>query len=291
MVSFGDSASAGALESAEVLVGRLDGKVALITGGASGIGEGTVRLFAEEGARVVIADIQDERGSTLASEMGGLAAYRHTDVTVEDDIKAAVALAASKFGRLDCIFNNAGFLGTVGPIEDIPLSEYERTMAVLLRSVFLGMKYAAPVMKSQGGGSIISTSSVAGLLAGDGPHVYATAKAAIIHLTKSVALELAEHRVRVNAICPGGVVTPLVMGGVPGNRQLEEMAKKGLAQFQPIPRAGMPLDIAQAALWLASDDSTFVTGHALVVDGGATTGTPWARQPAPFKTHTPMEGQ
>ena len=186
------------------------------------------------------------------------------------------------------MFNNAGLLGTVGPVEDIPVDEYEFTMQVLLRSVFLGMKYASPVMKAQGSGSIISTSSVAGIMAGDGPHIYATAKAAVIQLTKSVALELAEHSIRVNAICPGGIVTPLVMGGIPNNPQMEGLARKGLAQFQPIPRAGEPLDIAQAALWLASDESTFVTGLALVVDGGATVGTRWSKQPEPFRTHTPM---
>ena len=129
---------------------------------------------------------------------------------------------------------------------------------------------------------------IAGLVAGDGPHIYTTAKAAVIHLTKSVALELAEHRVRVNAICPGATVTPLVLGGVPNTPQAEDAVKAGFARFQPIPRAGLPGDIAQAALWLASDESSFVTGQAIVVDGGLTAGKPWAKQPAPFKTHTPM---
>ena len=161
-------------------MGRLDGKVAVITGGASGIGEATVRLFVEEGARCVIADLQDDRGNALASDLGGLAAYRRTDVTVEDDVKAAVTLAASKFGRLDCIFNNAGIVGTVGPIEDTPADEYDATMNVLLRGPFFGMKHAAPVMKSQGtGGSIISTASVAGVTGGDGPHIYSAAKAGV----------------------------------------------------------------------------------------------------------------
>jgi NAD(P)-dependent dehydrogenase (short-subunit alcohol dehydrogenase family) len=161
-------------------------------------------------------------------------------------------------------------------------------MQVLLRSVFLGMKYASPVMKAQGSGSIISTSSVAGIIAGDGPHIYATAKAAVIQLTKSVALELAEHGVRVNAICPGATVTPLVLAGVPNTPQAEDAVKAGFARYQPIPRAGEAIDIARAALWLTSDDSTFVTGQAIVVDGGLTTGRPWSKQPAPFRTHTPM---
>ena len=269
-------------------MGRLDGKAAVITGGASGIGEGTVRLFVAEGARVVIADIQGDRGNALAGELGGSAMFQHTDVTREDDVRDAVARAVTAFGRLDCMFNNAGMLGTVGPVEDIPVDEYELTMQVLLRSVFLGKKYASPVMKARDSGSIISTSSVAGIVAGDGPHIYATAKAAVIQLTKSVALEMAEHSVRVNAICPGATVTPLVLGGVPNTPQAEDAVKAVFAKYQPIPRPGMPIDIAQAALWLASDDSTFVTGQAIVVDGGATAGAQWSKQPQPFRTHTPM---
>jgi len=216
---------------------RLDGKVAVITGGASGIGEETARLFVSEGARVVIADVQDGRGEALAREMASTAVYQRTDVSREEDVRAAVGRAISAFGRLDCMFNNAGILGTVGPIEEIPAEEYDRTMNVLLRAVFLGMKHAAPAMKRQGSGSIISTSSIAGIVGGDGPHVYATAKAAIIHLTKSVALELAPHGVRVNCICPGGILTPLVLGGVTPSPQVEEQARAGLARFQPIPRA------------------------------------------------------
>ena len=269
-------------------MGALDGKVAVITGGASGIGEAAVRLFVEEGARVVIADVQDDRGEALAAELRAGAVYQRTDVTSEDDVKAAIARAAAELGRLDCMFNNAGFLGTVGPIDEIPADEYELTMNVLLRGPFFGMKHAAPVMKAQGSGVIISTSSMAGLTAGDGPHVYSTAKAALIHLTKSVALELAESNIRVNCICPGGIMTPLVMAGVPDNPQVHEAARKALANFQPLHRAGEAADIAQAALWLASDASSFVTGHALVVDGGATSGTMWRKQPPPFRTRRPM---
>ncbi len=274
-------------------MGRMDGKVAVITGGASGIGEATVRLFVEEGARVVIADVQDERGNALAGELGGLAAYRRTDVTVEEDVKAAIALAASKFGRLDCIFNNAGVVGTVGPIEETPAEEYDFTMNVLLRGPFFGMKHAAPVMKSQGGGgSIISTASVAGIAGGDGPHIYSVAKAGVMHLTRTVALELAEYGIRVNAICPGGIVTPLITQGIPGDDagRSADMARAGLKMFQPIRRAGEPEDIAQAALWLASDESTFVTGQSIVVDGGLTAGRQWNAQ-GPFAVHVPMRGK
>jgi NAD(P)-dependent dehydrogenase (short-subunit alcohol dehydrogenase family) len=267
---------------------RMDGKVAVITGGASGIGEATVRLFVREGARCVIADIQDDRGDRLATEMGGGAVYQRTDVTREDDVKAAIGRAVAAFGRLDCVFNNAGFLGTVGMIEEIPPDEFDLTMAVLLRGPFFGMKHAAPVMKAQGSGSIISTASIAGVIAGDGPHIYSTAKAALMHLTRSVALELAEHNIRVNAICPGGIVTPLITQGLPNAQQAEEMARAGLKMFQPIHRAGEPDDIASCALWLASDESTFVTGQSIVVDGGATAGKQWSQQPTPFRTHTPM---
>jgi NAD(P)-dependent dehydrogenase (short-subunit alcohol dehydrogenase family) len=267
-------------------MGRLDGKRCIITGGASGIGEATARLFVAEGAHVVIADIQDERGEALARELG--AVYQRTNVAVEDDVRAVVARAGKEYGGLDCIYNNAGFLGTVGPIEDIPAEEYDLTMSVLLRGVFFGMKHAAPVMKGQGAGSIISTASLAGLVAGDGPHVYATAKAAVIQLTKSVALELAEHNVRVNCICPGGILTPLVLSGVPNTPQVEAGARKALSLAQPIPRAGEPDDIAQAALWLASDDSGFVTGHALAVDGGSSAGTMWRRQHESFRVHRPL---
>lgn len=271
-------------------MGRLEGKVAVVTGGASGIGEATVRLFVAEGARCVIADVQDDRGNTLQTEMGGLAAYHRTDVTREEDVKAAVALAASKFGRLDCIFNNAGVVGTVGPIEDIPSNEYDFTMNVLLRGPFFGMKHAAPVMKAQGSGSIISTASVAGVTGGDGPHIYSVAKAGVMHLTRSVALELAEHGVRVNAICPGGIVTPLITQGIPNmdHERSADLARQGLKMFQPLRRAGEPEDIANAALWLASDESSFVTGQSIIVDGGLTAGNQWSKQAAPFKVHTPM---
>jgi len=272
-------------------LGRLDGKVAVITGGASGIGEGTVRLFVEEGARVVIADVQDAKGETLADILGGRAIYQHTDVSDEAQVKAAIQRALDEYGSLDCIYNNAGFGGAVGPIEDIPVDEYDRTMNVLLRGVFLGMKHAAPVMKAQGSGSIISTASIAGIGGGDGPHIYSTAKAAVIHLTKSVALELGESGVRVNCICPGGIATPILKGAFPegtDENTVVESVKPFLAQFQPIKRAGVADDIARAALFLASDESTFVNGHALVVDGGHTAGRMWSQQPEMMRTHRPM---
>ncbi len=259
---------------------RLAKKVALITGGASGIGEGTVRLFVTEGATVMIADIQDERGQRLAAELGDRAAYVHTDVSREGDVQAAVADTVGRFGRLDCIFNNAGYGGVGGRIEAIPIDGFDATIGVLLRGVLLGMKHAAPVMKRQGGGSIISTASVAGLRAGFGPHVYSAAKAAVIQLTLTVAMELGEHNIRVNCICPGGIATPIFGKGLGMSAEeadaIVPLMKGVLESVQPIKRSGLPEDIAQAALWLASDDSTFVNGHALVVDGGLSGGRSWS---------------
>src|SRR6185312_17405866 len=184
-------------------MGQLDGKVAVITGGASGIGEGTVRLFVEQGARVVIADIQDERGSQLAEDLGPSTTYHRTDVSQEEQVKAAVGKAVDKWGRLDVMFNNAGFGGVSGPVELTDMDAYDQTMAVLLRGVFVGIKHAAAVMKQQRAGSIISTASVAGIQAGMGPVVYSAAKAAVMHLTRVVSVELGEFGVRANAICPG----------------------------------------------------------------------------------------
>jgi len=259
---------------------RLASKVALVTGGGSGIGEATVRLFVAEGASVVIADIQDERGHRVAEELGARASYVHADVSREADVEAAVGETVRRFGRLDCIFNNAGYGGVGGRIAEVPVAGFDETMGVLVRGVFLGMKHAVPVMKAQGGGSIISTASVAGLRTGLGPHVYSAAKAAVIHLTRSVAMELGEHNVRVNCICPGGIATPIFGKGL--GMSVEEadalvpLMKGVLENVQPIKRAGLPEDIAQAALWLASDDSTFVNGEALVVDGGLSGGRSWS---------------
>ncbi|HMO53156.1 MAG TPA: glucose 1-dehydrogenase [Tepidiformaceae bacterium] len=265
-------------------MGRLEGKVAVVTGGASGIGEGTVRLFAEEGARVVIADVQDARGERLAEELGTNTSYYTTDVSQEEEVRAAIAHAVNKWGRLDVMFNNAGFGGVSGPIETTDMAAYDHTMGVLLRGVVLGMKHAAPVMKAQGSGCIISTASVAGVGIGFGPHVYSAAKAAVIHLTRSVANELGEHGVRVNAICPGGIATPIFGKGMGLDAEQAdltvELMKERLAEGQPIRRAGLPRDIAEAAAWLASDAASFVTGHALVVDGGITTGRLWSERQA-----------
>ncbi len=259
---------------------KLDGRVAVVTGGSSGIGEGTVRLFVEEGARVVVADVLDDRGHALAEELGTAVNYVHADVSQEDDVRGAVAQAISRFGKLDCMYNNAGFGGVAGPIDETPMDGYDATMAVLLRGVFAGIKHAAAVMKQQRSGSIISTASVAGLQAGFAGHVYSAAKAAIISLTRTAAVELGEYGIRVNCICPGAIATPIFgkAVGLPPDvaDQTVEPMSKVLATFQPIARSGTPADIAKAALWLASDDAAFVSGHALVVDGALTSGRPMA---------------
>jgi len=259
-------------------MGRLEGKVAVITGGASGIGEASARLFAAEGAEVVVADVQDERGGRLASELG--VEYVHVDVTREDDVEAAVSHAVDVYGRLDCMFNNAGIAGAVGPIESVTAEAFDRTVAVLLRGVFLGVKHAAPVMRAQGGGSIINTASVAAVRTGYGNHVYSAAKAGVVQLTRSVAMELGEDNVRVNCVLPGFIPTPMIARarGAPlgeADGKLGVIAE-AFREAQPIRRPGHPDDIAKAALWLASDDSGFVNGHALVVDGGVSGGRMWS---------------
>lgn len=261
------------------MAGRIDGKVAVITGGASGIGEGAVRLFAEEGGRVVVADIQDERGHALVESIGGDTTYVHANVASEADVAGSITHAIDRFGRIDAIFNNAGYAGVLEPITEVDEGDYDSTMGGLLKGVFFGIKHAARAMIAQGdGGSIVSTASVAGISAGNGPAVYSLAKGAVVHLTRVAAYELGEHNIRVNCICPGGIATPIFgkslgLSAEEADKTVEAMAEV-MGQAQPIQRSGRPADIAHAALWLSSDDSTFVTGHALVVDGGLTLGRP-----------------
>jgi NAD(P)-dependent dehydrogenase (short-subunit alcohol dehydrogenase family) len=253
------------------MVGRLEGRVAVVTGGANGIGEGTVRRFVAEGASVVIADMQREPGEALCAELGDATRFIGADVTQEADVAAAVALAVSEFGRLDVMFNNAGIVGAIGRIADTPVEDWDRTVAVLMRSVFLGIKHAARTMVPQGSGSIISTSSSAGILGGLGPHCYTACKHAVIGLTRSAASELGSSGIRVNAISPGSTVTAMTSAVITGDHTATEAAARQIAAGSHLGIAAFPVDIANAALYLASDEARYVTGHTLVVDAGQTT--------------------
>jgi NAD(P)-dependent dehydrogenase (short-subunit alcohol dehydrogenase family) len=251
--------------------GRLSGKVALITGAASGIGAATARRFTAEGASVVIADIQEDKGRALAQELAqkmGNATFIRCDVTEEGQVAAAIDLAVRHFGRLDCCINNAGLVGAVGTIRETSEDDWNATMAVLLRSVFFGMKHASRVMVPQGSGSILSLASVAGVAGGLGPHAYTAAKHGVIGLTESVASELAPLGIRVNAVAPGNVVTPLIVG----MRGSEEAAIASSIARSPRGEPILPHDIAAGLLYLASDDAVNITGHTLVIDGGLTGG-------------------
>jgi len=258
------------------MTGRLDGKVALITGGCSGIGLGTVELFAGEGASVVAADVQDEKGQNLEQRFGGRVRYVHCDVIAEDEIAAACAAARGAFGGLDILFNNAGHVGMPGGVDAISAAGWDAVFALLVRGPALGMKHAAPLMRARGGGSIINTASIAGLQAGWGPLAYSTAKAAVIHMSRCAAAELSPQKIRVNAICPGLIATSIFGTALGMNRESADQMAAQVAQnakvAQPIPKAGLPEDIAAAALYLASDDSLFVSGTHIVVDGAITVG-------------------
>lgn len=254
-------------------MGRLDGKVAVITGAASGIGRGSALCLAKEGAAVVVADLNSQGGEQVISEIaaaGGRAVFQHTDVSSEPEIKTAVERAVKEYGHLDIIFNNAGLVGAVGPIEAVSADDWDRTIAVLLRSVFLGIKYAVAPMRKAGGGSIISTSSVASFLPSAYGAAYAAAKGGVISLTRAAALQLGRDHIRVNCICPGAINTP-IWGSLPALSDPAAVAHL-LDHAQTIPRVGRPEDIASMVLYLASDESQWVTGTAMIVDGGLTVG-------------------
>ncbi len=257
-------------------MGRLADKVALITGGCSGIGLGAVELFIAEGARVVAADVQDAKGEMLEQRFGDRVRYSRCDVTAPEQIAAACDLAKTAFGGLDILFNNAGSAGQPGGLETMTVEGWDAVFDLLVRGPMLGMKYALPLMRARGGGSIINTASIAGLQAGWGPLAYSTAKCAVIHMSRCAAAELSPQKIRVNAICPGLIATSIFGTALGMTRdaadQMAAMVAQNAAVAQPIAKAGLPEDIAAAALYLASDDSRFVTGTHVVVDGGITIG-------------------
>lgn len=252
---------------------RLADKTALITGGASGLGAETAKRFIEEGCRVCVCDIQDDVGQAFAAELGDRAIYVHCDVTNEDDVAGAIDSAIAEFGHLDIVFHSAGIVGAVGPIATTPGDEWRFSIDVLLNGTFYALKHAARVMLPRGSGSIISMASTAGLMGGLGPHAYAAAKHAVVGLTKNVATELCGHGIRVNAIAAAGMATPMVAKVATGDPADIEGTKAKLAEASPLRgRPGLAEDVANAVLWLASDESGYTTGHTLTTDAGITVG-------------------
>ena len=253
---------------------RLDGKVAIITGGTSGIGLRSAEMFVEQGARVLIAARREEVGQALAERLGADACFVRTDVTQEEEVRAMVAAAVRRWGRIDCLFNNASSGTGDTPVDEMPFADFMAALELQVGSVFLGIKHVVPVMKRQGGGAIINNASIAGLGVGYGSMTYSTGKAGVIHMTRCLAISLGEHRIRLNCISPGGIMTPIFLGGRQHEMSEQEVAGAvaGLSALYdekiPLRRAGTPDDIAHAAVYLASDESRHVTGENLVVDAG-----------------------
>ena len=266
---------------------RLADKTAIVTGGASGLGAATVERFIAEGCKVCICDIQDETGEKFAAGFGDSAFYQHCDVTDEDQVAAAVDAAVERFGHLDIIFHSAGIVGAVGPIATTPGDEWRFSIDVLLNGTFYALKHAARVMVPRGKGSIVSMASTAGVMGGLGPHAYAAAKHGVVGLTKNVAAELCKYGVRVNTIAAAGMATPMVANVTTGNPADIEATKKALADVSPLHgRPGLAEDVANAVLWLASDESGYTSGHTLTTDAGITTGST-AEGPA-FGEYSPI---
>jgi NAD(P)-dependent dehydrogenase (short-subunit alcohol dehydrogenase family) len=257
-------------------VRRFRDRVAMVTGASSGIGEGVAVRLAAEGAKVVVVDIDTERGAQVAAQVDGL--FLCCDVTDDAQVADSVSTCLQRFGRLDCYVANAGFSFTQGTITEFEGQSFDKTVALLLKGVAFGMKHAAVAMRAQGGGAIVVTSSVASLSAGMGPHIYSACKAAVNSLTRTVAFEEGSHGIRVNAVCPGSIQTPLParLLGIPDGddrvRRLDEAMAAAWASSIVLERRGTPADIAGAVAWLASDDAAYVTGQSIVVDGGLTLG-------------------
>jgi len=260
------------------VVNELVGKVAIVTGGASGIGRGTVEKFAAEGARVVIADVETDKGEELATALGQDAFFQRTDVSDPEQVAALVAAAVEKFGGLHVMVNNAGVSGTMHRrLLDDDLADFHRIMAVNVLGVMAGTRDAARHMAAHGGGSIINVTSIGGIQAGGGVMTYRASKAAVIQFTKSSAIELAHYEIRVNAIAPGNIPTRLVKtsGMYMDAEQLERYEaeiRETMRADRPLKREGTPDDVAEAALYFASDRSRYVTGTVLPVDGGTVAG-------------------
>jgi len=256
----------------------MDNQIVLVTGGASGIGAAISERFVKEGAYVIIADLRQKQGAAIETRLDGHALFLKTDVSDETSFGSTIRTTIKQFGRIDCLINNAGIPGPGGGIADVPTKDFDAAIAVLFRSVFLGMKLVVPSMKERRAGTIVNMSSLAGFIT-NGDHVYSAAKAAIIHLTRSVALELAEFGIRVNCICPGAIATPLYGKHAGLNEEESERTILALRELlkiaQPLPHAGLPEDIANVAFWLATEESCFVTGQAIVVDGGLSLGQGW----------------
>jgi NAD(P)-dependent dehydrogenase (short-subunit alcohol dehydrogenase family) len=250
----------------------LSGKVAIVTGATSGIGERIAEVFVEEGAKVVVAARREDEGAALERRLG--VSFIRTDVAKEDDVKAMVAHTIARFGRVDCLVNNAGAPLPMVGVADIDMATFDAVFAVNVRGVLLGMKHVAPAMLAQGSGSIVNIASVTGHRGGASGHVYSASKGTVLALSRAVAAELGEKGVRVNSISPGAIVTGIFAkgAGVEGSKadRLTDLVKSLFASVQPIPRAGLPEDIARAAVFLASDGSSFISGQDLVVDGGMT---------------------
>lgn len=256
---------------------ELDGKVAIVTGAASGIGRGLAERFVAEGARVVIADVETDRGEALARSLGTNAAFRRTDVSDPEQVGALISGAVEKFGGLHVMVNNAGISSPLRKLLDDDLGDFHRVMGVNVLGVMAGTRDAARHMAEHGGGSIINITSIGGIQAGGGVMIYRASKAAVIQFTKSAAIELAYHEVRVNAIAPGSIPTPILGKSAAGMdpeqlQQFEARIRQGMRDDRPLKRDGTPDDVAEAALYFATDRSRYVTGTVLPVDGGTVAG-------------------